>query len=576
MQHLACRFLRFVRLYANYADQKVIVQQVGIHPSGLNGYKTEKDVKIIAQHGDTLEILYGKYPYQVEFNPPPTRAIGTGKPEKRLRLADSDGEESKDKKLKKEFDFDSDEDSFHIDLPESCPDSEGDILSRLDKDLKMDDSGKGTESKILSESSKNSEPTDADKWEESGKGSCLVFTSKGVQGRSKIAAYDMDKTLIKTQSGRQFPQDANDWQLWHPEVPGKLKKLHADGYKIVIFTNQASLGTGKVKPSDFKLKIERIVKKIGIPIQVFIAVGYSKFRKPCTGMWDLLVQEKNDGVAIKKEQCLYVGDAAGRPEQKESKRKKDHSLADRLLAINVGLDFYTPEEHFLGHKVAKYNPPAFHPKDEVNKKTHITDPPNAEVTKQEQEVIVMVGSPGSGKSHFAKTYLTGYHYVNRDTLGSWQKCVAETEKALVLGKSVVVDNTNPDEISRLRYIEVGKKHNVPVRCFVMAMTKEHTKHNNKFRCLTDPNHQKISDMILHSYANVESQLIWRCLRFVKLLLLLCLQLCTFFFTNPQPYRKSYKMPNLEEGFAEIVKVNFVPKFETEEARKLYEMYLLEE
>lgn len=91
----------------------------------------------------------------------------------------------------------------------------------------------------------------------------------------------------------------------------------------------------------------------------------------------------------------------------------------------------------------------------------------------------MVGSPGSGKSHFAKTYLTGYHYVNRDTLGSWQKCVAETEKALGLGKSVVVDNTNPDEISRLRYIEVGKKQKVPVRCFVMAMTKEHTKHNNK-------------------------------------------------------------------------------------------------
>ena len=78
----------------------------------------------------------------------------------------------------------------------------------------------------------------------------------------------MDKTLIKTKSGLEFPKDANDWQLWHPEVPGKLKKLHADGYKIVIFTNQASLGTGKVKVSDFKLKIERLIKKIGVPMQV--------------------------------------------------------------------------------------------------------------------------------------------------------------------------------------------------------------------------------------------------------------------------------------------------------------------
>lgn len=91
----------------------------------------------------------------------------------------------------------------------------------------------------------------------------------------------------------------------------------------------------------------------------------------------------------------------------------------------------------------------------------------------------MVGCPGSGKSHFVKTYLTDYTYVNRDTLGSWQKCVAETEKALIQGKRVVVDNTNPDEISRQRYVDVGKKRKVPVRCFVMAVNKEHTKHNNK-------------------------------------------------------------------------------------------------
>lgn len=80
----------------------------------------------------------------------------------------------------------------------------------------------------------------------------------------------MDKTLIKTKSGLEFPKDANDWQLWHHEVPNKIKKLHADGFKIIIFTNQASLGTGKIKVSDFKLKIERIVQKIGTPIQVQI------------------------------------------------------------------------------------------------------------------------------------------------------------------------------------------------------------------------------------------------------------------------------------------------------------------
>lgn len=91
----------------------------------------------------------------------------------------------------------------------------------------------------------------------------------------------------------------------------------------------------------------------------------------------------------------------------------------------------------------------------------------------------MVGSPGSGKSHFAKHYLKEYGYVNRDTLGSWQKCTAMVEKYLNQGKSVVIDNTNPDTASRKRYTEVAKKCQVPIRCFVMTTSMEHAKHNNK-------------------------------------------------------------------------------------------------
>lgn len=78
----------------------------------------------------------------------------------------------------------------------------------------------------------------------------------------------MDGTLIKTKSGLVFPKDCNDWQLLYPDVPGKLKQLHTSGYKIVIFTNQAGLASGKVRISDFKRKIENVVQKIGVPIQV--------------------------------------------------------------------------------------------------------------------------------------------------------------------------------------------------------------------------------------------------------------------------------------------------------------------
>lgn len=86
--------------------------------------------------------------------------------------------------------------------------------------------------------------------------------------------------------------------------------------------------------------------RLSVPVQVLVATGYSLFRKPRVGMWRIL-EENNGGIQIVKSKCIYVGDAAGRPENKMIKRKKDHSLADRLFAINVGLKFYTPEEHFL-------------------------------------------------------------------------------------------------------------------------------------------------------------------------------------------------------------------------------------
>lgn len=91
----------------------------------------------------------------------------------------------------------------------------------------------------------------------------------------------------------------------------------------------------------------------------------------------------------------------------------------------------------------------------------------------------MVGSPGSGKSHFTKNHLKDYEYVNRDTLGSWQKCISAVEQYLNQGKSVVIDNTNPDPTSRQRYTKIAKKCNVPVRCFVMTTSMQHAKHNNK-------------------------------------------------------------------------------------------------
>lgn len=95
----------------------------------------------------------------------------------------------------------------------------------------------------------------------------------------------------------------------------------------------------------------------------------------------------------------------------------------------------------------------------------------------------MVGFPGSGKSFFCREYLipSRYKHINRDNLGSWQKCVAETKLGLQSGQSVVVDNTNPDFESRSRYIEVASKLKIQCRCIVIGDSIPRARHNNKVR-----------------------------------------------------------------------------------------------
>ena len=94
--------------------------------------------------------------------------------------------------------------------------------------------------------------------------------------------------------------------------------------------------------------------------------------------------QKNDGIRIVKEKSFYVGDAAGRPEQKSIKRRKDHSIADRLFALNIGISFFTPEEHFLRVKQEQWIRPAFDPK--LIKNVDLITPKNAKLSSSSLEV----------------------------------------------------------------------------------------------------------------------------------------------------------------------------------------------
>ncbi|XP_064116042.1 uncharacterized protein F21D5.5-like isoform X1 [Macrobrachium nipponense] len=480
-----------VELLADYSTYTVTVRQIGANTSGVNGKPLHFGNTSVLKHRDILEVLLGQYQHIIEFEPPPVSSV--------LKSERLSGE----------------------DMPRRAG-------TKRNSEDNMGDSSK---------KARGNGAVGANGWESLYDDSLLVL-NRDMEGSSKVAGYDMDGTLITTKSGRVFAVNTDDWKIIFPEVPGKLKQLHKEGYKLIIFTNQAGIASGKSTASDIQKKISNIISTLGVPMQALVSTGKGPYRKPATGMWEFLKKEANGGIEIDVQNSMYVGDAAGRPA--EGKKKKDFSSGDRLFALNIGIPFFTPEEHFLGVKTQKFNMPEFDPRT-VSDSVSLFDPPSTKVPKHELEVIVFVGYPGSGKSFLASTHFAaaGYVQANRDTVGSWQKCISIMEKSLQEGKNVVIDNTNPDVESRQRYILAAKKLKVPVRCFVFNVSKDHCRHNNKYRTFSGANHESISDMVYNMY------------------------------------KSKYVEPTLKEGFDDIVKVNFVPSFRTTKDEEMYKMFLLE-
>ena len=113
--------------------------------------------------------------------------------------------------------------------------------------------------------------------------------------------------MIKPKSGNKFPRDYDDWHLMDG-AKQKVKQLHTDGYKIVIFTNQRSKDFDTHK---FKEKIVKISKLLDTPLLLFGSTDYGYCRKPSVGMWWLLTRN-NENIPIDMKKSFYVGDAAGR------------------------------------------------------------------------------------------------------------------------------------------------------------------------------------------------------------------------------------------------------------------------
>lgn len=356
-------------------------------------------------------------------------------------------------------------------------------------------------------------------WSETGQ---LMYCNFSSTPSSKILGFDMDSTLIATKSGRTFPTNDQDWRILYTEIPSKLQSMQAEGYRILIFTNQKGIQQGHQDKKGMQNKIKAILTELNINALVMVSCGDDEFRKPCTGMWDYFIKNLNGGIQVDLQESKYVGDAAGRP--KTGKRKEDFNDTDLKYALNIGIPFETPEKFFLG-EVDNYPLPEVNPKNiKKNGSVFKGQSDNEGLASNSIEVIIFVGSPGSGKSTFWKNYLSAYTRVNNDTLKTKEKCLKVMRQSLESRKSCVIDNTNPTAQVRSEYLKVAKEFNVPVRCFIFSIPKGMAFHLDTLR--------KINAHRKHLSKRVGS-----------------IPIHKFF--------KDFEKPELSEGFTEIKEVELV-------------------
>ena len=159
----------------------------------------------------------------------------------------------------------------------------------------------------------------------------------------KILFTDLDDTLIKTHSGKTFPQGIWDMRLRY-DIFDKIKELEPE--YVFIISNQGGIGTF-INENDFLIKMDYVEAALNSYIKhpklKTVQSMYcpsndknDKFRKPNAGMIDYFVKKYNLFKDYTKEDFLMIGDASGKEGQ--------FSNSDLKTALNYGIKYLDVED----------------------------------------------------------------------------------------------------------------------------------------------------------------------------------------------------------------------------------------
>lgn len=150
---------------------------------------------------------------------------------------------------------------------------------------------------------------------------------------------DLDNTLIKTISGKTFPEDITDFRIQLPVLDKIIEKL-PNLYRLFIVTNQGGL-KDTISEYDFKAKLYSIeclceayldsrLSNFGCSDNMYCPSmdKTNPYRKPNTAMLESLCMQ---WYVESKEECIMIGDASGKP--------GDFSDSDKKCAENFDIDY---------------------------------------------------------------------------------------------------------------------------------------------------------------------------------------------------------------------------------------------
>ncbi len=232
----------------------------------------------------------------------------------------------------------------------------------------------------------------------------------------RLWMFDVDGTVLTSTDGS--PIAGADFEFLG-DIPDTFAELMDEQTVIAFVSNQMYWTNPKYEAQE---KFNRLRILFPGTMQV-VAVGKdSPYRKPAPEV----VEEIYKVIGTRPSEIHYVGDAVGPHDPYPPYR---WASSDREFAEATGAKFHRPLEIF----------------------PHTTLP----VPATGEELILMVGNQGSGKSTLSEIFKEKPNYVivSQDELGTKNKLISNAKAAWATGKSVLVDATNPSDSKRIELIQ---------------------------------------------------------------------------------------------------------------------------